>query len=214
MAETKGISQLIERIKNDGILAGDEERERILSEARAQADTIVSEARLQADRILDDSRKQEKARREQVDAALRMAAHDFVSAFKHVLRGRHIRPLIVDHVSALLEDENFLGETIRAIFCQYVVGTSTAAEVVVHPDLKQKLTAWLAHNLEEDLIKNGVVLREDSGLKGFRFKRENEAFYWDFTLQTVADELALLVDPGLRAYLEIQQARVGSEDVN
>ena len=211
MAElTKGIAQLIERIKEDGIASGENERERILEEARATAEAHLAEARAEAERILSEAKTEAETTKQRANAALKLAAHDFLAAFRHSLRQQHVRPLITDNVGALLADEAFLGNAVTQLFRDYVAAGGKQITLVVKPELKTRLTAWFAQHLEDDLSQRGVAVEAEEGLEGFRLQRDEEGFFWDFTLEAVGEALADLVDPGLKPYMALGLSNGGA----
>ncbi len=203
MAElTSGISKLIDRIKNDGVEAGESEKNRILTEARSQAEKIVYEAGQKAEAMLTSARKESDDIRRRTEAEARMAVRDFVAGFRRNVRERMIKPIIMDHLKELLEDEAFLGELLRELVTSYAQGGGAPVEVIVSPEMKEKLVAWFSKALSEELSQNELVVSGGGEGGGFFLKRDGEGFTWDFTLAAISDVLVRLVEPALKPYFD------------
>lgn len=211
MAElTKGIHDLIERIKEDGIHSGEEARDEIVKNAREEAERLIADAHEEAEAIRKAAKDEAQGLHIRTEAALKLAGKEFLTTFRHDLRRRHVRPLITDNLAALLADEAFLGTAVTQLFRDYVAGGGRHITVVVKPEMKQRLSAWFAAQLEDLLASEAIDVETESGLEGFRMQRDEEGFFWDFTLEAVAEALRDLIDPALKPYLELDTRRGGT----
>jgi len=55
---TVGLSKLIYRLKNDGVVAGENERNKIIDNAQKQSKTIICDAQIKADKIIRETNRQ------------------------------------------------------------------------------------------------------------------------------------------------------------
>jgi len=203
MAElTSGISKLIDRIKNDGVQAGETEKERILSQAKAEAEQILSQARKKADAMISEAEKNSGETRRRTEAEARMAVRDFIAGFREKVRERMIRPIIADHLNGLLEDEQFLGNLVQELTSSYLASGGASVEVMVSPEMKDKLEGWFSKTLSDQLSEKGLVISGNCDDGGFCLKRNGEGFTWDFSLTAISDELVRLVEPALKPYFD------------
>ncbi|MEM8955746.1 MAG: hypothetical protein AAGD22_16450 [Verrucomicrobiota bacterium] len=109
-----GVQNLIDRIRGEGVKAGEEEAERILREAESKAATIVAEAKSEAAQSLSDARSKIDSEKNAAEESLKLAARDTIKELGENVReafNRQLRRLI----SAELEDRNFLREVILAL---------------------------------------------------------------------------------------------------
>lgn len=118
-----GVQNLIDRIRDEGVEAGQQEAEKILQKARADAARIVAEAKTEAEKSLTEARKSIKTERHNAEEALRLAARDTIKELGtgvHAAFKRHVKRL----VSNEFDDPELLRELILA------VGARTTKEAI------------------------------------------------------------------------------------
>ena len=202
---TSGVSKLIERIKHDGITAGKAKEEEIIRAARAEAARLTDQARKRADTVVAEAEKEAADIRARTNAELHMAVRDFLARFQQRMKDKIIRPVIAVHLAKVLEDEQFLAHLLHDICRDYARSGGGSVEAVVSPEMKEKLAAFFTRALSEKLQEiSEPSISAESGLVGFRLRRQSEGFAWDFTLEAIASEISRLVEPGLKSFLEQQ----------
>lgn len=196
---TSGVGDLLQRLRKDGVEAGEAEKQRILREAEEQAAALVADAKNKAKEIVAAANTQAEAKKKQLDAELGMAARDFALRFAERVKKRAVAPVVRAQVDAALADPNLLKDAISAL----IRGKTGDAKLTVSPETRDKLGAFFEHELARQLEGGKVELVSESGLSGFRLQRQGDTFSWDVTGEAVAHELALLVEPALRKYLDL-----------
>lgn len=202
---TSGISDLIERIKDEGVSAGESERERILEQARHEASQILAEAQKKAEALVQTAKDQSKAMKRETESEMRLAVRDFLAGFQKRIKDQLIRPLIDARLADTLADEAFLGNALIQIWQDYINSHSGSIQVTVSHELRDKLGAWLSARLAREMEKGAISLNSADGIKGFRLHRDGDGYVWDFTLPAISAELALLVEPSLRPWFDLKE---------
>lgn len=195
---TSGIASLISRIKQDGVQAGEAERQARVEAARAEAAEIIANAQKQAVAIAAAAEAEATKRRAQLDAELRMAARDFVFRFQERLSQQVITPQADAAAAATVAD----GAGVVALVLQ-VLGESTSGKVTIDPALRAKLVSALGAKISAAAGADGIEIVDEAGLGGFRLTRKGEHFVWDVSREAIARELARLVEPSLRGALSL-----------
>ncbi len=195
---TSGIASLISRIKQDGVQAGEAERQARVEAARKEAAEIVAAAQKQAAAIVATAEAEATKRRAQLDAELRMAARDFVFRFQERLSSQVITPQADAAAAAAVGD----GAGVVALVLQ-LLGDQTSGKVTIDPSLRARLVAALGAKVSATAGAEGIEIVDEAGLGGFRLTRKGEHFVWDVSREAVARELARLVEPGLRGALSL-----------
>ena len=194
---TSGIASLIEKIKQDGVEAGEKARAERIQNAEQEAASILAKARADAQKIREDAEKSAAQRRTQLEAELRMAARDFGFRLQERLRKQVIDPAAEKAANEAMTD----AATVTGLVQQLVQGWGAAGgRVVVAPELREALTAALGARIGE-AGAGGIEIVDEAGLKGFRLLKDGEHFAWDVSAEAVSRELASLVEPGLRFLL-------------
>jgi V/A-type H+-transporting ATPase subunit E len=114
---SSGVQQLIDKLRQEGIDAGQEQAEQILIDARKRAEEIISDAKEQADQTLKAAQEQARAEIQSVRDAFQLAYRDSMLALKENITvdfAQRVRQL----VSAQLRDEAFLKQLILTVAAQ------------------------------------------------------------------------------------------------
>ncbi len=196
---TSGIGDLLQRLRQDGVEAGEAEKQRLLRDAEEQAAALLADAKAKAKEIVAAADAEAVAKRKQLDAELGMAARDFALRFAERVKSQAIEPLVRAQVDAGLDDPNLLKEVLSGLIRE----KTGDASVAVSPEMQQKLSAYFERELARQLVDGQLEIKLETGLTGFRLQRKGESFSWDVTGEAVADELSQLVEPSLRKYFQV-----------
>ncbi len=196
---TSGIGDLLQRLRQDGVEAGEAEKQRLLRDAEEQAAALLADAKAKAKEIVAAADAEAVAKRKQLDAELGMAARDFALRFAERVKSQAIEPLVRAQVDAGLDDPNLLKEVLSGLIRE----KAGDASVAVSPEMQQKLSAYFERELARQLVDGQLEIKLETGLTGFRLQRKGESFSWDVTGEAVADELSQLVEPSLRKYFQV-----------
>lgn len=199
---TSGIGDLLQRLRKDGIEAGESEKQRILRDAEEQAKKLISDAQARAKEIIAAADAQAEAKRKQLDAELSMAARDFALRFAERVKKQVIEPLVTARVAETLDRGDVLKDALGAL----IGDRSGSAKVKVSPEIQSRLADYFEHELARSL-EGGLEVVSENGMSGFQLQRNGESFTWDVTGEAVAAELSALVEPALRKYLQLTPAK-------
>lgn len=134
-----GVQTLIDRIRDEGVKAGEEKAERILRDARLEAASILARARAEAEANLERSRTQIATERQAAEESLKLAARDTIqelSAFVLAAFERQVKRF----VTTQLEDRDFLREVILTLAVRTAKDTihDEAVEILLSDHLIEK----------------------------------------------------------------------------
>jgi V/A-type H+-transporting ATPase subunit E len=132
-----GVQNLIDRIRGEGVKAGEKEAHRIVREAERKATAIIAEAKSNAEKTLADTRARIASEQQSAEESLKLAARDTIKELGVNVREAFNRQL-KRFVSAQLEDREFLREVILALAGQ------TAAETLQNKAIEVLLSENLA----------------------------------------------------------------------
>ncbi len=200
---TSGIGDLLQRLRTDGVEAGEAEKQRIVREAEAKADAVLADAERRAKEIIAAAEAQAEARRKQLDTELNMAARDFTLRFAERVKRQKLEPLVTAKVADALGSADVLKE----ILVELIRSKVGSATVTLSPETRSKLEGYFQNELARLLEGEPLEIINENGLGGFRLQRHGESFTWDVTGEAVANELSLLVAPALRKYLQLDPAQ-------
>ena len=213
-----GVQALIDRLKSEGVSAGQTEGDEILSKAKAKADEIISEAQKRADALLADARAEAAKEKAATEDGLKVAARDLVLSLRNEL-GDRIQQEAGRLVGTTLGDEQFLEKLILAMAGNAkdnasVVDTEPMEivlpeKVVTFEELKQSPEAvepgTLTHfviALAGEALRDGVTFSTAPGFDGIKVKLTDRNVSIDLTEEAIATLLKRHLQPRLRAVME------------
>lgn len=213
-----GVQALIDRLKSEGVSAGQSEGDEILSKAKAKADDIVSEAQKRADALLAEARAEAAKEKAATEDGLKVAARDLVLSLRNEL-GDRIQQEAGRLVGTTLGDEQFLEKLILAMAGNAkdnasVVDTEPMEivlpeKVVTFEELKQSPEAvepgTLTHfviALAGEALRDGVTFSTAPGFDGIKVKLTDRNVSIDLTEEAIATLLKRHLQPRLRAVME------------
>lgn len=212
--QVSGVQDLINRLHQDGVAAGQSEAERLIADARVQAMTILDEARRESEAILAAARREKENIIEHGHEALRMAKRDVIlrvrEAFYEDFKVR-LRRL----VQFTLQDRKFLEQLILEIARRAVPDDSKlhillppaeisenelAAEMVqVQPG---SLAAFVL-GLTADVLREGLTFSvSDDPSPGVHVQIVEDDVQIELTDQTITTLLLQYLVPRYRAIIE------------
>ncbi len=211
---TSGVQDLIDQIRNDGILAVKQETEKMILKAKEDAAVIVAKAKAEAKAEKDRSDNQIASEKAAALEALKLAARDSVLRL-----GKEVRTAFEGHVRKLvaaeLKDTNVLKEMIIAIagksgsqipVAQDIevllsAGSLSTQEIKDQPQPNDDRIKELILKITRDMLREGIELKSSPGANaGIRVKLKNEDLEIDLTEKALTD---LLVQHLLPRYRKI-----------
>lgn len=213
-----GVQALIERLKSEGVAAGQSEGDEILAKARARADELLDEAQKKADALLANARAEAAREKAATEDGLKVAARDLVLSMRNEL-GDRIQQEAGRLVATTLADEAFLQKLILAMAANAKDNASVndsepmevvlPEKVVTFEELKQSPEAvepgTLTHfviALAGQALRDGVTFSTAPGFDGIKIKLTDRNVSIDLTEEAIATLLKRHLQPRLRAVME------------
>ena len=209
MAETtkvaSGVQELINRLRDEGVKAGQEKSDQVLREAQEQASRIVAQAKAEAEEILNKARSEIETERAAANDSLRVAIRDTELKMEAELKAgfaAHVKRL----VSVELSDREFLRQVVLAI-AGMAAGDKACegqpVEVLLPQDLfetderETRLTEkgqdrmrHLVLGISGDMLREGVDLKPSEDISGgIRIRLVGEDLEIDLSDQAISDLL-------------------------
>lgn len=172
---THGVQELIDRIRDQGVRAAEEEAARIVREAEARAAKLLAEAKAEADRMREQASKEIEGDKQAALEALRLSARDAVLKLKSQLSSE-FEVFVKRLVTSATRDE----ELIKALVL--VLAGRAVEEVIQNKDIHIMVSRVLltgipdeelrAHGkniilaLSSDMLREGVELIPTAGIDG------------------------------------------------
>jgi len=182
------LQDLLDRIKTEGVAAGEASAAKVIEEAEARKTAIIADAEAEARRIVEKARVEAAAAEESGRAALAQASRDFLIAFKVQLEA--LLAAAAKRETADSYGPEIMAEVIPVVIKALASGGSEELSVLLPPAMLAKLEGRIPAMLSAEFRK-GVTLKPSADIDaGFRIVEKDGVAYYDFSAQALADIFA------------------------
>ncbi len=193
------VKELIDKIKNEGVLAAETEAENIISEAEEKAAQLIKDAQAKADSFKAQAEKEIEQQKAAGREALKQAARDVLIGLDKQLMKR-FDTVIIESVDAALTislTEQIIVELVQA----WAEKGEEGVKVILSSKDAEKLKESLQEKLSQSLKEGVEIIPSAKFDKGFRIGGSSEGFY-DFSKESIAEVLSQALSPDLAAALK------------
>lgn len=196
------LSELIERIKREGLEAAEQEAARIRAQAEEQAARIIEEAKAQAESLLSRARA-EALRFEQTGReGVRQAGRDVVLNLRKQIE-QMFGSILEARVTGALQGDA-VKEALTSLFRNWRMDSNAGPEVLVPAKTWEAMRGELLSALAEQ-IRGGLTIKPSGSVRaGFRVAEKDGRAYFDFTDASLVEFLMEHLNPRLAECLREQ----------
>lgn len=216
---SSGVEELIARLRNDGVQAGQAEADDIIEDAHKRAEWIMHEAESKAKQIVDKAKTEANDINNAAQDALKLATRDAILKLRDTLLGSFSEE-VGRVVGTQMADREFMAKLILALAGRVREKTNLdeSAHILLQlpekivgvealkknpEELKEGTLSHLTAAIAADQLRKGVTLGSSSDLSGGLFLRLiEEDMVIDFSDKTVANLLLEHIQPRFRALLQ------------
>jgi V/A-type H+/Na+-transporting ATPase subunit E len=216
---SSGVEELIARLRNDGVIAGQAEAEIIIQDAHKRAEWIIQEAESNAQQLVDKAKTEANDINNAAQDALKLATRDAMLKLRDTLLGSFSEE-VGRVVGTQMADREFMAKLILALAgrVREKTGLDESEQILLQlpeniigiealkknpEELKEGTLSHLTAAIAADHLRKGVTLGNTSDLSGGLFiKLVEEEMVIDFSDKTVASLLLEHIQPRFRALLQ------------
>jgi V/A-type H+-transporting ATPase subunit E len=152
------IQELTDKIYREGVEKGNEEAQRIISDANLQKQTIIKEAEAEARRIVALAEKQADELKKNTETELKLFAAQYVESLKSEVSNLITGSIASSNVKAVATDKAYMQKVILEIAGEW----AKKGEVTLQTTNAEELTKYFEANAKE-LLNKGVKIEKVSG---------------------------------------------------
>ena len=207
---SSGVQELITRVRDEGVQAGQQEADQIIQDAHKRAAEIATQARTEADSLLEHAHEEANAERTAVHNALKLAVRDTMLELKTRL-ATSFEAAVKRRVTTELKDKDFLRRMILSITERSVADETHAQtlEVLLSGELspEDESGAESSHafiqSIVSEMAQEGINLKPfGSKEAGIRLRVVGEEMEIDLTDEAISALLVKYLLPRYRSYVE------------
>lgn len=194
---SSGVQQLIDRLHNEGVAAGQKEGERLIEKARREAAQIIADAKREAQKHHSEALAAIEREKEAAHAALQMAVRDTVLKMRSEIAARfqaQVRRLVTEE----LREKEFLRRLILEIAGESMkeAAPGQAMEILVSD---KPAMDRLVREISAEMLREGFEIKPADGEQsGIRVRLKGEDVEIDITDKAVSEALLKHLLPRFR----------------
>lgn len=220
MSDTKekvsnNVQSLIDRLRDDGIKAGNEEAQKLISSAEQKASEIVHKAKEEASRLNQKAVEDIRSEREAANEALRIALRDAQNMLREQVTSNFAVQL-KRMISQKLKDTSFLKEMILAVAGRVAkdINMTSNAEVLLSQawlqetepseqlEVAQKEQDTFIAELTKEMVNEGIAINiQEMKASGFKIFLKDQEIELDLTDDALSEMILKYLSPRFRALL-------------
>ena len=195
------VEELIDRIKKDGVAAAETSASEKIAQAQKEADKIILNAKEEAEKILRQA-KEETARLEKAsEDAIKQAGRNILLSFKDSIT-KELSAIVSKEVADSYSKET-LARLVPEVVKEWVKndGAEDVSVLLNEKDLKAA-EADIKAALKAEIAK-GLTLKTDNSISsGFRVGVKDDAAFYDYSAEAVADLFSSYLNPRVAALMK------------
>ncbi len=146
----KNLEGIVSKLKEQGINAGEEEKQKIIDSANTEAERLISEAKAKSEAIVKEAENKAAMAEKNAQTAIAQASRDMVEGTKIAVL-KYLKSVFGKECKALFKKEEYLEQLLKAV----IDSVSGKKSVKLAPEMIEKMEAYL---LKEGL-KDEVSLK-------------------------------------------------------
>ena len=135
---TENLERIVSKLKEQGIDAGEQEKQRIIEIAKQQAEKIISEAKETGKKIVEEAENKAAQIEKNAKTAIMQASRDMVEATKIAML-KYLKSVFGEECKNLFTQEQYLKELLNAV----IKSISGNKSIEIAPELMNKMEAYL-----------------------------------------------------------------------
>lgn len=199
------LSNLIEKIKTEGVSEAQRQAKEITEGAEAQAHAILEKAKKEKDLILKQAHQETDSLRRNTEEMLKQSAANTVLSLKEQITALFDK-VLKGTVEEQLSD-GILKEVIVKAIEAFKAKGAAELDIILSEKDKDALEKIVLSEFSQAAQK-GITFKVSSSVeKGFKIQQKGKDFYYDFTSEAISEALALYLNPKLSSLLGLNQGK-------
>lgn len=157
MSQNKeNLERIVSKLKEQGIDAGEDEKLRIIENAKEQVEKLISEAEAASKKVIEEAEVKAAQAKRNAQTAIAQASRDMVEATKIAVL-KYLKSVFGKECKTLFTQEQYLKELLQAV----IASISGNKSIKVAPEMLKDMEAFLL----TEALKEEVILKPLSASK-------------------------------------------------
>lgn len=194
---SQNLKDLLEKIKQEGIKLGEENRKAIESKAKQDAEKIIENAKKEAEKIIAAAKGNAEKTKLNGEATLKQASRDLFLSLKEEIK-KLLNKIVSSEINKTMSQEE-VQDILSNLIEKYISknGDLSDIKVVLKKDDLDKIKQHFIARLKEK-IKDGIEFKPSTNINaGFYISFDKGKSYFDFTDEGLTETLCVFLNPEL-----------------
>lgn len=152
----ENLEGIVSKLKEQGINAGEVEKQRIIENAKKQAEELLADAKAKSKTIIEEAETKASQTEKNAEKAIAQASRDMTEATKIALL-KHLKTVFGKECKTLFRQEEYLKELLKVV----INSISGKKSIKVPPELHKEMEAFLL----KEALQEEVTLKPLSASK-------------------------------------------------
>jgi V/A-type H+-transporting ATPase subunit E len=198
------LQELTDKLLQDGVNKGNEEAEKIVTEAKSKAQQIINDAEAKAKEIIEEAEKKSVELAENTNSEIKLASTQSLAALKQQITDIVNSSVVNATVSETLKESDTVKSILNTLFENWSKNNSLDFNVLLPEKNKADLEA-LAKSSAKKLIEKGVELKTTAGIStGFQIVPKDGSYKLSFTDKDFQNFFSQFIRPKLAEFLFVE----------
>lgn len=197
------IAELTEKLFNEGVQKGEDEKKSIIEAAEKEAVIIKDNAKKEAEKIISEAAVKAEEMKRNAESEIKLSSQQAISALKQKIVNIIMTKILDDKTSSTLADPDVLKNLISTIVNNWKTGEQEVQSLEAL--LPEKNRGILEKSLEgsmRDILKEGLTLNFSRNIKsGFQIGPEKGTFKISMTDEDFKEFFKDFLRPKTRSFL-------------
>ncbi len=211
--EEHGLDKVIEKLKEKGIKAGEEESRKLKAEAEKKAKEVLEAANKKAEEIVKKAETEAESTTRQMQAELRNATQVALTAFRQSMEKGFLLPEVDTALKPVISKADFLESVLTELIKTFAEqGFKEGGIRVLLPENRRKeLESALVQKLKMKAAAKVEVDFDDTISYGFQIGPQDGKFVLDFSESGFREILMRFMSPRFREFFESGEGSGGKK---
>ncbi|WP_321373534.1 hypothetical protein [uncultured Draconibacterium sp.] len=152
----ENLEGIVSKLKEQGVNAGEVEKQRIIDNAKQEAEKLIAEAKATSKKIVEEAKTKASQTEKNAEKAIAQASRDMVEATKITILN-HLKTVFGKECKTLFRQEEYLKELLKVV----IDSISGKKSIKVPPELQKEMEAFLL----KEALREEVTLKPLSASK-------------------------------------------------
>jgi len=195
------LTEITERLYNEGLAKGKEEGDRLLAEATQKAATIIEEAESKAAAIVAEAEKKAADLKAKSESDIKMASAQCIQATRGDIENLLVNSVCSKYTAEAFRDPDFIKEIIRAVAAKFSTTEGCDIALSLPESLSGKIEPWLAGEFSGLIGKQVSASFTKKAAGGFTIGPKDGSWFISVTEESFNELIAEYLRPVTRKLL-------------